>query len=78
MYCKGGEEGPLKFCGLMPIKHCQVDPILSTGVFKIVCQGEMLLLYTSDTQVGQEWITALQKATKEVISVFFFFFLQSL
>ncbi|KAK6639154.1 hypothetical protein RUM43_007424 [Polyplax serrata] len=65
MYCKGGEEGPLKFCGFLPVKHCHVEPVLSTGVFKIICQGEMLLLYTSNSKVGQEWITALQAATKE-------------
>lgn len=72
MYCKGKAEGVLKFSCLLPLKHCQVEPILGTGVFKIACQGEVLLMYTGDPQLGQDWIDTLQAATKEVIRNFLF------
>lgn len=65
MYCKGGEEGPLKFSCLFPLKHCEIEPVLSTGVFKITCQNEEILLYTADSQLGKEWISTLQSAVKE-------------
>lgn len=73
MYCKGGAEGPLKFSCLFPLKHCEVEPVLSTGVFKITCQDEEILLYTSNSEEGKEWITKLQAAVKEVITAFFGF-----
>lgn len=66
MYCKGGEEGPLKFSCLLPLKHCQIEPVLSTGVFKITCQDETIILYTSDSRLGCDWINMLQSVVKEV------------
>lgn len=66
MYCKGGEEGPLMFSCMYPLKHCQVESVLSAGVFKITCQKDTMLLYTADSQTGKDWIATLQGALKQV------------
>jgi len=49
-------------CGcLLPLKHAKVDLLVGKGVFKIACQKEELILFSTDGgSTSEEWVEAIQ------------------
>ena len=49
-------------CGcLMPLKYAKVDMLVGKGVFKISCQKEELILYSSDGgSSSEQWVEAIE------------------
>lgn len=49
-------------CGcLLPLKHAKVDLLVGKGVFKVTCQKEELILYSTDGgTTSEEWVEAIQ------------------
>nr|CAD7443430.1 unnamed protein product [Timema bartmani] len=52
---------------ILPLKKCSVVEILSKGMFKVTCHHETLILYSSSTEEGSSWTTALKDAVKQVL-----------
>ncbi|XP_067015820.2 rho guanine nucleotide exchange factor 39 isoform X2 [Anabrus simplex] len=70
MYCKmlrtvSSLPNSLRCCCVLPLKKCIIEEILSRGMFKITCQNETFLLYSSVTEESESWITALKDAVKQ-------------
>ncbi|KAJ8670649.1 hypothetical protein QAD02_001908 [Eretmocerus hayati] len=66
LYCKGEPDSSLTVCCLLPLNKCQIERVLSNGLFKVTCMHENLLLY-SENGDSEDWIQALQDAVKKYI-----------
>ena len=51
-------------CGcLMPLKYARVDMLVGKGVFKVSCQKEELILYSTDGSTSEQWVEAVEVKT---------------
>lgn len=60
----------LECCCLLPLRHCFIVPVLGNGqqgLFRLRCESEDMLLYSSDNPTQSEWVSTLSKAVKEAV-----------
>ncbi|XP_076052966.1 FYVE, RhoGEF and PH domain-containing protein 3-like isoform X2 [Oratosquilla oratoria] len=60
------KAGSLQCCCVLPLKHCTVTPIFGSSnqckTFRICCESENLVLYSSDADEGNSWLLAIEEA----------------
>ncbi|XP_064601200.1 rho guanine nucleotide exchange factor 39-like [Liolophura sinensis] len=60
-------------CCVLPLKHCKIEPVFGKprkdqegGMFRISCQSESLLLYSTEPGVVNEWSEELVTAVRYI------------
>ncbi|XP_026672912.1 FYVE, RhoGEF and PH domain-containing protein 4, partial [Ceratina calcarata] len=64
LYCKGDPENSLTVCCALPLNKCNVEPVLSGGLFRVTCLNETLLLY-SEKDDSNLWMEAIQSSIRK-------------
>ncbi|XP_045595613.1 rho guanine nucleotide exchange factor 39 isoform X2 [Procambarus clarkii] len=60
----------LECCCLLPLRHCSVVSVLGNGqqgLFRLKCESEDMLLYSSDNTGGSKWVSTLIEAVREAV-----------
>ncbi|XP_034180211.1 FYVE, RhoGEF and PH domain-containing protein 4 [Osmia lignaria lignaria] len=66
LYCKGDPQNTLTVCCVLPLNKCNIESVLSGGLFRVTCLNEILLLY-SEKEDSSLWIEAIQNSIKKYV-----------
>uniref|UniRef100_A0A1B6DCI2 DH domain-containing protein n=1 Tax=Clastoptera arizonana TaxID=38151 RepID=A0A1B6DCI2_9HEMI len=60
------DTNSLECCFIFPLKKCSVELVLSHSVFKLSCNGEIMIFYSHDYNLIEEWVKAIITEKKKI------------